>query len=60
MMDRKPAGASVRDAAMVRDTFGGYTLEGLFEGAWVADDGRVDEESNYRLEDRLRLVRTYP
>ena len=35
---------------MVRDTFGGYTLEGPFEGDWVADDGRVYEESNYRLE----------
>ena len=34
----------------VRDAFGGYTLEGPFEGAWVADDGRVYEESNYRLE----------
>ena len=35
---------------LVRDTFGGYTLEGPFEGAWVADDGRVYEESSYRLE----------
>jgi hypothetical protein len=25
-------------------------LEGPFEGAWVADDGRVYEESSYRLE----------
>ncbi|SRR6266478_715900 len=35
---------------LVRDTFGGYTLEGPFEGAWVADDGRVYEETSYRLE----------
>jgi hypothetical protein len=35
---------------LVRDTFGGYTLEGPFQGTWVADDGRVYEESSYRLE----------
>ena len=35
---------------LVRDTFGGYTLEGPFEGAWVADDGRAYEETSYRLE----------
>ena len=35
---------------LVRDSFGGYTLEGPFEGAWVADDGRVYEETSYRLE----------
>ena len=35
---------------LVRDTFGGYTLEGPFEGAWVADDGRVYEETSFRLE----------
>lgn len=35
---------------LVRDTFGGYTLEGPFHGAWVADDGRVYEETSYRLE----------
>jgi hypothetical protein len=35
---------------IVRDTFGGYSLEGPFEGAWVADDGRVYEETSYRLE----------
>jgi hypothetical protein len=35
---------------VVRDTFGGYTLEGPFAGAWVADDGRVYEETSYRLE----------
>lgn len=35
---------------LVRDTSGGYTLEGPFEGAWVADDGRVYEETSYRLE----------
>ncbi len=34
----------------VRDAFGGYSLEGPFEGAWVADDRRVYEETNYRLE----------
>jgi hypothetical protein len=35
---------------LVRDSFGGYTLEGPFQGAWVADDDRVYEESSYRLE----------
>ena len=35
---------------LVRDTYGGYSLEGPFEGAWVADDGRVYEETSYRLE----------
>ena len=34
----------------VRDAFGGYSLEGPFQGAWVADDGRVYEETSYRLE----------
>jgi hypothetical protein len=35
---------------LVRDTFGGYTLEGPFHGAWVADDGQTYEETSYRLE----------
>ena len=35
---------------LVRDAFSGYTLEGPFEGAWVADDGQVYEETSYRLE----------
>jgi hypothetical protein len=35
---------------LVRDTFGGYTLEGPFQGAWIADDGRAYEETSYRLE----------
>jgi hypothetical protein len=35
---------------LVRDTFGGYTLEGPFQGAWVADDGHTYEETSYRLE----------
>jgi hypothetical protein len=35
---------------LVRDTFGGYALEGPFEGTWVADDGRVHDETSYRLE----------
>jgi hypothetical protein len=34
----------------VRDVFGGYTLEGPFQGAWVADDGKVYEETSYRLD----------
>ena len=34
----------------VRTAFGGYTLEGPFQGAWVADDGKVYEETSYRLE----------
>ena len=47
---------------LVRDTFGGYTLEGPFQGAWVADDGRAYEETSYRLEvlvapERLREAR---
>ena len=33
----------------VRDAFGGYTLEGPFQGAWTADDGRVYAETSYRL-----------
>ncbi len=46
----------------VRDTFGGYTLEGPFQGAWVADDGQAYEETSYRLEvlvppERLSEVR---
>src|SRR5260221_1176344 len=36
--------------SLVRDTFGGYTPEGPFEGAWVADDGRMYEETSYRLD----------
>ena len=28
----------------------GIRWEGPFEGAWVADDGRVYEETSYRLE----------
>jgi hypothetical protein len=35
---------------LVRDRFDGYTLEGPFQGSWVADDGRVYEETSYRLE----------
>ena len=35
---------------LVRDAFGGYTLEGPFQGAWVADDGQTYEETSYRLE----------
>jgi hypothetical protein len=35
---------------LVRNTFGGYSLEGPFEGAWVGDEGRVYEETSYRLE----------
>jgi hypothetical protein len=48
--------------SLVRDTFGGYALEGPFEGAWVGDDGRVYEETSYRLEvlvppDRVKEAR---
>ncbi len=35
---------------MIRNTFGGYSLEGPFQGAWVGDDGLVYEETSYRLE----------
>jgi hypothetical protein len=41
----------------VRDFFGGYTLEGPFIGAWMADDGRVYEETSYRLEVLLARAR---
>lgn len=34
----------------IRDAFHSYSLEGPFEGAWVADDGRAYEETSYRLE----------
>jgi hypothetical protein len=34
----------------VCDAFGGYSLEGPFHGAWVADDGKRYEETSYRLE----------
>ena len=34
----------------VRDAFGGDSLEGPFQGAWVADHGNVYEETSYRLE----------
>ncbi len=34
----------------VSDAFAGYTLEGPFQGAWVADDGELYEETSYRLE----------
>lgn len=34
----------------VRDVFGGYSLEGPFQGTWIADDGNVYEETSYRLE----------
>lgn len=36
--------------ALVRNTFGGYSLEGPFQGAWIAEDGQVYEETSYRLE----------
>ena len=35
---------------LVRNTFGGHTWAGPFEGAWVGDDGRVYEGTSYRLE----------
>ena len=34
----------------IRDAFSGYSLEGPFEGSWIADDGRVYSETSYRLE----------
>ncbi|HEV3004830.1 MAG TPA: hypothetical protein VGX78_10235 [Pirellulales bacterium] len=34
----------------VREAFGGYSLEGPFQGSWVADDGQIYEETSYRLE----------
>lgn len=35
---------------LVRDTFGGFSLEGPFQGTWISDDGRIYEETSYRLE----------
>jgi hypothetical protein len=34
----------------IRDSFGGYSLEGPFEGSWTADDGQVYNETSFRLE----------
>ena len=34
----------------IRNAFHGYSLEGPFQGSWIADDGRVYEETSYRLE----------
>ena len=34
----------------VRNAFGGYSLGGPFDGAWIADDGEAYEETSYRLE----------
>jgi hypothetical protein len=34
----------------VCDAFEGYSLEGPFQGAWVADEGELYEETSYRLE----------
>ncbi len=50
--DGAPISAAARREILrqVRDTFGGYTLEGPFQGTWVADDGTVYEETSYRLE----------
>jgi hypothetical protein len=47
---------------LVRDQFRGYSLEGPFQGTWVADDGQTYEETSYRLEvlvpdDRLSEAR---
>ena len=53
-------------AACLLDARSGYvwsnTLEGPFQGGWVADDGRAYEETSYRLEvlvapERLREAR---
>jgi hypothetical protein len=47
----KISAAARRDILrQVHDAFGGYTLEGPFQGAWVVDDGKVYEETSYRLE----------
>lgn len=34
----------------IRDTFRGYSLEGPFQGAWIADDGGAYSQTSYRLE----------
>jgi hypothetical protein len=36
--------------ARVGDAFQGYTLEGRFQGIWVADDREEYEKTSYRLE----------
>jgi hypothetical protein len=43
--------------ALVRATFGGCSLEGPFQGAWVAEDGQVYQETSYRLEVLIPLER---
>ncbi len=34
----------------VRAVFGGYSLEGPFEGSWVGGNGDVYDEKSYKLE----------
>ncbi len=34
----------------VCEALGGYSLEGPFQGAWIANDGERYEETSYRLE----------
>src|SRR5437868_1363679 len=34
----------------IRNSFGGYSLDGPFEGCWTADDGQVYQETSFRLE----------
>ena len=48
-IENQPARAALR-LDLIRDTFGGYSLEGPSEGAWVADDGQVYQETSFRLE----------
>lgn len=58
--DGSPVTKTAMDAVLKRvwTTFGGYTLEGPAEGAWVDDSGKLYSETSYRLEvfcDRERL-----
>src|SRR5262245_9161516 len=41
----------------VEDTFHGYSMEGPFEGVWIADDGERYAEMSYRLEVVVTAVR---
>ena len=50
--DGSPVAQSLMNSILVdiHTTFGGYTLEGPAQGAWVDDDGNVYQETSFRLE----------
>jgi len=49
--DGRKFSKSVRNKILskVRETFGGYSLDGPGEGSWMDEDGRVYEEPSYLL-----------